>query len=308
MEGPRSGRSGTAMKVDTKYKSGKSEGDENFPVASRIVAARHRAPILAFYRFARAADDAADHPTLDPQSKLSILAALEDTLLGHSDAAADAIPLREQLQLRNLSPQHALDLLKAFRQDVTKLRYETWEELLDYCRYSAMPVGRFVLDVHGESKSTWQASDALCAALQIINHLQDCAKDYRNIDRVYIPMTDLAARGIRVEALAEPQASPELLECIHALAERTETLMPDAALLPLGVSDLRLAAETSVIVELARKLISLLKIRDPLSERVHLSKLQAAMVASRATAATLANRALARFAFSKSTGMMPHER
>ncbi|WP_409560953.1 squalene synthase HpnC [Hyphomicrobium sp. MC8b] len=296
------------MTVDTKYKSGKSECDENFPVASRIVAARHRAPILAFYRFARAADDAADHPTLDPQSKLSILDALEDTLLGRSDAATDAIALREQLQLRNLSSQHALDLLKAFRQDVTKLRYETWEELLDYCRYSAMPVGRFVLDVHGESKSTWPASDALCAALQIINHLQDCAKDYRNIDRVYIPRMDLAAHGIGVEALAEPQASPALLACIHALAERTETLMPDAALLPPGVSDLRLAAETSVIVELARKLIAILKTRDPLSERVHLSKLQAAMVASRATAATVASRALARFAFSKSTGMMPHER
>ncbi|WP_423416294.1 squalene synthase HpnC [Hyphomicrobium sp. B1] len=296
------------MTVDTKYKSGKSECDENFPVASRIVAARHRAPILAFYRFARAADDAADHPTLDPQSKLSILDALEDTLLGRSDAATDAIALREQLQLRNLSSQHALDLLKAFRQDVTKLRYETWEELLDYCRYSAMPVGRFVLDVHGESKSTWPASDALCAALQIINHLQDCAKDYRNIDRVYIPRMDLAAHGIGVEALAEPQASPALLACIHALAERTETLMPDAALLPPGVSDLRLAAETSIIVELARKLIAILKTRDPLSERVHLSKLQAAMVASRATAATVASRALARFAFSKSTGMMPHER
>ncbi len=161
------------MTVDTAYKSGKSEGDENFPVASRIVASRHRAPILAFYRFARAADDAADHPTLDPQSKLATLAALEETLLGRSDAAADAIPLREQLKLRDLSTQHALDLLKAFRQDVTKHRYATWEELLDYCRYSAMPVGRFVLDVHGEAKSTWAHSDALCAALQITIHLPD---------------------------------------------------------------------------------------------------------------------------------------
>lgn len=296
------------MTVDTKYKSGKSEGDENFPVASRIIAARHRAPILAFYRFARAADDAADHPTLDPQSKLSILSALEETLLGHSDSATDALALREQLQLRDLSAQHALDLLKAFRQDVTKLRYETWEELLDYCRYSAMPVGRFVLDVHGESKSTWAASDALCTALQIINHLQDCAKDYRNIDRVYIPANDLSAHGIGVEALAAPEASPALRACLHALAARTETLMPDAAMLPAGVVDLRLAAETSVIVELARKLIVLLKTRDPLSDRVHLSKFQAATFAARATAATLASRALARFAFSKSTGMMPHER
>jgi len=296
------------MTVDTKYKSGKSERDENFPVASRIVAARHRAPILAFYRFARAADDAADHPTLDAQSKLSILAALEDTLLGRSDAASDALPLREQLRLRNLSAQHALDLLKAFRQDVTKHRYETWDDLLDYCRYSAMPVGRFVLDVHSEDRSTWAPSDALCTALQIINHLQDCAKDYRNLDRVYIPLRDLSASGASIDDLAEPRASPALLSCLRSLAAKTETLLPDAAMLPRSVVDLRLAIETSVIVELARKLIAMLKAHDPLSERVHLSKLQAATIAARTTAGTLARRALTRTTFTKSTGMMPHER
>ncbi len=98
-------------------------------------------------------------------------------------------------------PRHAQDLLHAFRQDVTKLRYANWDELIDYCSRSAMPVGRFVLDVHGESRDTWPASDALCAALQIINHLQDCAADYRTLDRVYIPLDALAARGIGVEAL-----------------------------------------------------------------------------------------------------------
>ena len=167
------------MTVDTTYKSGKSEHDENFPVASRIIAARYRAPVLAFYRFARAADDAADHPHLDQAAKFALLSALEDTLLGKSDAAADALPLRGELQRTGITSQHALDLLRAFRQDVTKSRYNTWAELIDYCRYSAMPVGRFVLDVHGEPKSTWEPSDALCTALQIINHLQDCGKDYR---------------------------------------------------------------------------------------------------------------------------------
>jgi hydroxysqualene synthase len=296
------------MTVDTKYKSGKSEHDENFPVASRIVASRYRAPILAFYRFARAADDAADHPTLDAQSKLSILSALEETLLGRSDAATDALPLRDQLRLRNLSPQHALDILKAFRQDVTKTRYNNWEELLDYCRYSAMPVGRFVLDVHGEATTTWVHSDALCTALQIINHLQDCGKDYHNINRVYIPLDDLSAHGTDVRALAEPAASPGLLACLQSLAIRTEKLLPEASLLPSSVADLRLAVETSVIVELARKLVGFLKTRDPLSEPVHLSKPHAAMIAARAAAATLASRAFSRVAFTKSSGMMPHER
>jgi len=296
------------MTVDGKYKSGKSERDENFPVASRIVSARHRAPILAYYRFARAADDAADHPTLDAQSKLAILDALEETLLGRSDSAIDALALREQLRLRNLSAQHALDLLKAFRQDVTKNRYDTWDELLDYCRYSAMPVGRFVLDVHGEPKSTWQHSDALCTALQIINHLQDCAKDYRNIDRVYIPLDDLAMHGPNIAALAAPKASPELRACLRTLAARTEGLIPDAALLPSSVADTRLAVETSVIVGLARKLIGLLKTRDPLSETVHLSKPHAAAIAARTVAATLVGRTFTRAAYMKSSRMMPHER
>ena len=77
--------------------------------------------------------------------------------------------------------------------DVTKRRYRDWDDLMNYCRYSAMPVGRFVLDVHGEPRSTWPANDALCAALQIINHLQDCGEDYRNLDRVYLPLDLLAA-------------------------------------------------------------------------------------------------------------------
>lgn len=296
------------MTVDGKYKSGKSERDENFPVASRVIASRHRAPILAFYRFARAADDAADHPTLNAQSKLSILDALEATLLGRSDAAVDALALRKQLRLRNLSAQHALDLLKAFRQDVTKNRYGTWDELLDYCRYSAMPVGRFVLDVHGEPKSTWQHSDELCTVLQIINHLQDCGKDYRKIDRVYIPLDDLSARGLNVRDLGEPKASPELRACLQSLAAKTEAMLPEAALLPSSVTDLRLAVETSVIVALARKLIGLLKKRDPLSENVHLSKPYAAVIAARMAAATVAGRTFTRSAFTKSSRMMPHER
>jgi squalene synthase HpnC len=280
------------MTFDTMYKSGKGERDENFPVASHFIASRYRAPILAFYRFARAADDAADHPSLDPRTKLKILGLLEETLLGKSDAADDAIPLRDELSRRNLSAQHALDLLKAFRQDVTKSRYETWAELIDYCRYSAMPVGRFVLDVHGEPKSTWAPSDALCTALQIINHLQDCAKDYKALDRVYLPLDDLARHGASVEALAAPQASRPLLACLHAVASRTAGLLPEASLLPGSVSDLRLGIETSVIVELAVKLIGRLLTRDPFTGGVHLSKPHAGLIAARAAAAVFIRRAV----------------
>ena len=122
-----------------------------------------------------------------------------------------------------MPPRHALDVLVAFRMDVTKLRYENWDEVIHYCRYSAMPVGRFMLDVHGESTSTWTASDALCAGLQINNHLQDCGKDYKNLNRVYLPRDALAACGASVEQLGEAKSPPALLQCLQALAVRNRS-------------------------------------------------------------------------------------
>jgi phytoene/squalene synthetase len=154
--------------------------------------------------------------------------------------------------------------------DVTKLRYENWDEVIHYCRYSAMPVGRFMLDVHGESPSTWAASDALCAGLQINNHLQDCGKDYRDLNRVYLPRDALAAAGASVEALGERRASAPLLQCLHSLAARTELLLNDSKSLSAEVKDFRLELEISVIQRFADKIVQLLKVRDPLSETVHL--------------------------------------
>jgi hydroxysqualene synthase len=173
---------------------------------------------------------------------------------------------------RSLSPKHAQDLLAAFKLDVTKLRYRDWDDLIGYCSLSAMPVGRFVLDVHGESRSTWAANDALCAALQIINHLQDCKDDYNNLNRVYIPLDVLGAHGVGVEALAAPQASPALLAALHGLAQRTERLLGDSDTFSLQIDDRRLALEVSVINTLAHRLTYLLQRRDPLNERVELSK------------------------------------
>ena len=261
-------------------RSGKGSGDENFPVASWLIQPRHRAPILAFYEFVRVADDVADHPRLPPGEKLAHLDRLEASLTGNSDSEAVGATLRTVLRERNLSPQHALDLLKAFRRDVTKLRYANWQELIDYCSYSAMPVGRFVLDVHGEGRFVWPANDALCAALQIINHLQDCQKDYRQLDRVYIPLDALEAARSNVTALDADRASPELRQCLHGLAERTGALLDDGGELHRLVNDRRLAMEIAAIETLARRLVEMLKHRDPLSETVHLGKLSMAGAAA----------------------------
>jgi squalene synthase HpnC len=260
------------MNQSLDYRSGKGHRDENFPVASRLVSAEHRPVIMAFYDFARAADDIADHPTLPAEQKLLQLDRMEASL---SAAASDdllSVRLREQLAHRHLAPTHALDLLKAFRLDVTKLRYADWDELIHYCTYSAMPVGRFVLDVHGEDKSTWASSDTLCAVLQIINHLQDCGKDYRALNRVYIPQDSLAANGAVTEELAASASSPALLACLHQLAQHTEEYLDARPPLADAIADTRLACEVAVIGSLAHRLLALLKRRDPLADKVHLGR------------------------------------
>ena len=259
------------MTMSAGVRSGKTHRDENFPVASRLVHPRHRATILAFYEFVRTADDIADHPSLPERDKLALLDQLEDVLLGKTDDSREAAQLRRALAERCLSPRHAQDLLTAFRMDVTKRRYGDWDELIQYCSYSAMPVGRFVLDVHGESRMTWPVSDALCAARQIINHLQDCGADYRQLDRVYIPLDALERHGLTVDALGAAKSSPAMRHCLHELAQRTSALLRNAKTLSTLVSDLRLGLEISVIQRLARKLTRKLSQRDPLSERVQLN-------------------------------------
>jgi squalene synthase HpnC len=254
-----------------KLRSGKGHHDENFPVASRLVQPRHRPIILAFYEFVRVADDIADHAALSDAEKLHLLDQLDASLRGASDEP-QGVALRAALTARGLSPVHAQHLLQAFRLDVTKHRYQDWDDLIAYCTLSAMPVGRFVLDVHGESHATWPANDALCAALQIINHLQDCGGDYRDLDRVYVPLDAITAAGTVVEALGLARASPALRACLTGLAQRTGSLLAFSRPLSASVRDTRLALEIAVIQRVAERLVHMLMTRDPLSENVHLGK------------------------------------
>jgi squalene synthase HpnC len=261
--------------VSDDLSSGKGHRDENFPVASVLIAKRHRPAVMAFYAVARMADDIADHETATPDDKLARLAAIEASLTGADDAIPAAVRLRETMRTLGLSNQHILDLLEAFRRDARKTRYADWGELMDYCRYSAAPVGRYVLDVHGESRATWPASDALCAALQVINHLQDCGEDYRQLGRVYIPQDGLAAAGLDAAALGEGRASPALRDLIAGLAHRTLGLLAAARPLASQTRDMRLSLEIGVIHGLAVSLAERLTRKDPLSERVHHRPLEA---------------------------------
>jgi squalene synthase HpnC len=259
--------------------SGKGHKDENFPVGSFLIEARHRPAVMAFYRFARIADDVADHESASPAEKLALLERMRATLAGDSDADAPSLALRQVLAERKLTPQHGLDLLEAFRRDVTKLRYADWDDLMDYCRYSAAPVGRMVLDIHGEPRGSWAANDALCAALQVINHLQDCAKDRRNLDRVYLPAADLAAAGARLEDLDAPRATPALQATIRGLALRTLDLLRESRPFASQIANGRLRLEVAFIQRVAEDLAQRLTERDPLSERVHHRKSELAGLA-----------------------------
>jgi squalene synthase HpnC len=279
------------MTSAAELRSGKTHRDENFPVASWIIHPRHRALILAFYNFVRTADDIADHATLPADEKLRYLDLLDAELNGKGDSQKEAVTLRNALAERSMSPRHALDVLIAFRMDVSKLRYENWDEVIHYCRYSAMPVGRFMLDVHGESTSTWAASDALCAGLQINNHLQDCAKDYGNLNRVYLPRDALEAAGASVEMLGLMQAPPALLRCLHVLAGKTGQLLNEGRPLAAQVRDFRLGLEIAVIQAFADRIVRMLEVRDPLSQRVHLGKGELLAFTLAAVAAETARRA-----------------
>jgi squalene synthase HpnC len=253
--------------------SGKDRGDENFPVGSLLIRRDLRAHVHAFYTFARNADDIADSATLPAEDKIARLDAMEDVLLGRSDAGSpSAVRLRASLAATGVSPRHSTDLLIAFRRDATKLHYANWDELLDYCRYSAMPVGRYVLDLHGEDRATWEPSDALCTSLQVLNHLQDAAKDLLALDRCYLPEDLLGRFGASIEDLRGTAATPGLRRVFDALLERVDALNVAATDLPRLVRSRRLRMETAVIVGLAHRLARRLRRDDPVARRVKLTK------------------------------------
>ena len=257
--------------------SGKDRGDENFPVGSFLIRPALRPHVHAFYAFARNADDIADSPGLDAPDKLARLDTMEAVLMGRQDGGSPSgIGLRASLAETGVTPRHAQDLLRAFRQDATKRRYASWGELHDYCRHSAMPVGRHVLDLHGEDVSTHAPSDPLCAALQVLNHLQDGAKDLAALDRCYLPDDALAAAGAEVRDLARASETPALRRVFDGLLDEVDSLNDEAEDLPRLVRDRRLRLECAVILGLSRRLARRLRTGDPLAGRVKLMKRDAA--------------------------------
>jgi squalene synthase HpnC len=253
--------------------SGKDRQDENFPVGSALIARKYREPMHRYYAFARNADDIADSSVLFPQEKLDRLAIMEEVLLGRrAEGAPSATALRASLAETGVTPQHATDLLIAFRQDAVKSRYATIDELYNYCNYSAVPVGRYVLDLHGESHACYSPSDALCTSLQILNHIQDCVKDLKELDRCYLPQALLDHFGAKVEDLLRPAETPALRRVFITILDRIDRMNHAASELPETVSNVRLRLETAIIHGLSKRLARRLVHNDPIASRVRLHR------------------------------------
>ncbi len=264
---------GAAGEESVETPSGKWREGENFPVGSLLLRPGVRAHVHTFYRFARNADDIADNPALAAADKIRRLDRMAAVLEGASGSDAPAAAaMRQSLGATGITAQHCRDVLRAFRLDAEQRRYRDWDELMQYCRYSAAPVGRQLLDLHGESRDAWAASDALCSALQVLNHLQDCAADYRRLDRVYLPLSELAAAGVGVEALNDRACSPRLRRVLDQLLDHTAELVEAARALPGRVAAPGLRCECAIIVELAARLLRHLRCGDPLAARVGLGK------------------------------------
>lgn len=209
---------------------------ENFPVASVLMPRRLRYPITVIYRFARSADDFADEGERSDDERLALLNQYRIQL----DRIEAGRPVNDRLfiELAAVIKQYALpiqlfrDLLDAFSQDVVKKRYEDFDELLDYCRRSANPVGRLLLHLFGQtSDDKMRMSDAICSSLQLANFWQDVAVDWKK-DRIYIPQEDLQRFGISEDQIARGYAGGAWPVLVRFEIERTRRLLLAGA--PLG--------------------------------------------------------------------------
>ena len=241
---------------------------ENFPTASLILAKPVRGKVMAFYRFARMADDIADSAELDPSEKLRRLDAMGEALAD----PATAFPEAAAMHAHGVGTEEAMLILEAFRQDARQARYADWAELEHYCARSADPVGRMLLRLHGvASEAGHAASDGLCTALQILNHLQDLVDDRQKIGRVYMPQSWMALAGGE-EAFFTP-SNPRRRDILDAALDRVEEQLDRAQNLPrLVAASRRLALQSAMTISLARRLLAKLRAADPVLGRVALGK------------------------------------
>ncbi len=209
---------------------------ENFPVASWLLPAAVRPSVEAIYAFARSADDIADEGDLPDAERLARLEAYDRNLdrIERGERPEDPVfsRLHDTIRAHGLPIPLFRDLLDAFRQDVTKKRFATFDELMDYCRRSADPVGRILLKLFARDEpANLRDSDAICSSLQLINHWQDVAVDWRK-GRVYVPQEDLARFRVSEAQIAEGRADGRWKDLMAFQCQRARAMMRSGS--PLG--------------------------------------------------------------------------
>jgi phytoene synthase len=238
---------------------------ENFPVASILLPRRLRQPVAAIYHFARAADDIADEGALPDAERLRQLDEFRNELSRIAAGEPPQQPLFQHLAAEikahalPLQPFH--DLLDAFSQDVSKKRYATYDELLDYCRRSANPVGNLLLHLYGEATPVNLAySDAICSSLQLINFWQDVAKDHA-IARIYLPLDEMTRFGVRAEQIAQADCNDAWRALMKFQVDRARALMLQGA--PLGsILSGRIGLEMRMIIAGGLRILDKLEAAD----------------------------------------------
>jgi len=261
-----------------KIMSGKSYSDENFPVASFLMKKKIRRIVRIFYFFARMADDVADHKTLPKHQKIKILKSFDNAILKnkqiHNKVLQDMI-----LEFKDLpsGKKYSRNLLKAFLMDASNKKYIEWSDLLYYCKYSANPVGRFVIDTVKEKNNVekiYEASDNLCTALQIINHMQDCKKDFEELNRVYIPESLFKKYSINKSILKKNRSIGNFEKLKVEIIENVLISLKTTKIGLSFIQSWRLRKETLIILNIAKRLCNLLKKKDPLKEKIKLSRIE----------------------------------
>jgi len=199
--------------------------DENFPVAFLLAPRDVRADMRAVYAFCRATDDLGDEGPGGPAERLAALDAweadLRSAVAGRGAADARLVALAETIARRGLPLDPFLRLIEANRMDQRRSRWETHDDLLEYCRHSATPVGEMVLGVLGY-RDPWRVgmSDATCIGLQLVNFWQDVARDLRDRDRVYLPLADMARFGVTEDDLRHAPAGGPVRRLVELEVER----------------------------------------------------------------------------------------
>jgi len=244
-----------------------------FAAGSRLIAAELRPSIAAYYRFADYARNIARDSTLSPDDRRRRLERL-DAVLSGADAAGDepaqqlSAGLREDFLARSLPLEHARHLLQAYQADVAGRPCRSWSELLAYCRYAAAPMGRFVLDLHGEDRTAWPAAEALCSALALVGQIRNCQADRP----LHLPQEWLTEAGVQPEDILAPRSTPGLRRVFARLLDGVDRLHEAAASLPRQIRNRGLRLEAACAFAMSRRLAARLRRGDPLAGRIELSR------------------------------------